>query len=863
MTRGRRAAERCRWRATSTGGIERAREMVGRVAVFARVRPRDGRGREEDDGEGAEAGGEDGDGAGRRGAWIEDGRVVSVKSTTSVNGVTRRFAVDGAFDGRATQREVYAETCAPVLEAVRSGCRGCVLAYGQTGSGKTYSLLNGGGDRDEREASTSEGGNGGPGLVPRIAVDCFARAASDARHAYEVSCAMAQIYNEQVDDLVAKKSGLRVVPASDGSGWEIENLSWTPCRSAEDVLECFRRGRSRLVYAETHMNKQSSRSHCVFQMKIERIERPIEADVDRDEDEDEDGTAQLVAVEKRLGLLTIVDLAGSERQKKTQNVGARFKEALNINTSLLALGNVVSALAAGHRHIPYRDSTLTKILEPSLNGKSRTVLLVCVSSEIEHANESANSLDFATRAMRIVTSPEVRSSLVDMDPRKLTQQLRGQCDDEAVARLMDEVTSLRRALANATKSSEDDINAMKKSRDSLQHEICSARLALESSKRALEQAKSESTTKTRELDAIENQRSALDSRVRTLVVKLSTSSNELQNERAKFKEESARLVADARKLDAQLSAERASASHTLKRMEHLNKLASELKVSNDSNIVENAKLKAENVRLRSTVGSQRMDNARLMRRHAALESKHALVVAERAELVCECESLFIENKFMVVIRDALAAACDAKISEMTRRYVKVDAIRARHSMARRAAARRSTERTAILMALERSNKGVLKHVRDLENHRSASDERYARELAAARAEGDAHRQRAKAAARLHALSADRQLERGLVLTKLARNGKRYDRLVRIDPFTGALEAAQLPRRFKKIAPRRAASDGAPTAVDRSPSLAMTRDDQRDVVSISLQNRTFDIEATHGADLVWGLALARRFGVRDG
>ena len=540
--------------------------MVGRVSVFARVRPRDRRGREdareeeEGDGGDGEADGEaDGDGAGRRGAWIEDGRVVSVKSTTSANGVTRRFAVDGAFDGRATQREVYAETCAPVLEAVRSGCRGCVLAYGQTGSGKTYSLLNGGGDRDAREASTSEVGNGGPGLVPRIAVDCFARAASDARHAYEVSCAMAQIYNEQVDDLVAKKSGLRVVPASDGSGWEIENLSWTPCRSAEDVLECFRRGRSRLVYAETHMNKQSSRSHCVFQMKIERIERPIEADVDCDEDEDEDGTAQLVAVEKRLGLLTIVDLAGSERQKKTQNVGARFKEALNINTSLLALGNVVSALAAGHRHIPYRDSTLTKILEPSLNGKSRTVLLVCVSSEIEHANESANSLDFATRAMRIVTSPEVRSSVVDMDPRKLTQQLRGQCDNEAVARLMDEVTSLRRALANATKSSEDDINAMKKSRDSLQHEICSVRLALESSKRALEHAKSESTTKTRELDAIENQRSALDSRVRTLVVTLSTSSNELQNERAKFKEESARFVADARKLDAQLSAERASA----------------------------------------------------------------------------------------------------------------------------------------------------------------------------------------------------------------------------------------------------------------------------------------------------------------
>merc|ERR1712159_889401 len=128
------------------------------------------------------------------------------------------------------------------------------------------------------------------------------------------------------------------------------------------------------------MNKQSSRSHCVFQMKIDRIERPIEDVVASEESEEE--SARVVSVEKRSGLLTVVDLAGSERQKKAQTVEtARFKEALNINTSLLALGNVVSALAAGHRHIPYRDSTLTKILESSLNGQSRTALLVCVSAE--------------------------------------------------------------------------------------------------------------------------------------------------------------------------------------------------------------------------------------------------------------------------------------------------------------------------------------------------------------------------------------------------------------------------------------------------------------------------------------------------
>ncbi|CEF98775.1 P-loop containing nucleoside triphosphate hydrolase [Ostreococcus tauri] len=787
---------------------------------------------------------------GEGGAWI-DGAAVRVRTTASTHGIARRYAVDGAFDGNATQREVYAECCAPVLEAVRNGCRGCVLAYGQTGSGKTYSLLNGGVE-DE-----GEGASGGPGIIPRIAVDCFARAASDARHAYEVSVSMAQIYNEHVDDLVAKRSGLKVTPACDGSGWEIEGLAWTPCRNAEDVLECFRRGRSRLVYAETHMNKQSSRSHCVFQMQIERIERPLEAETDEEAGTTDGETSdahKLVTVEKRCGLLTIVDLAGSERQKKTQNVGERFKEALNINASLFALGNVVSALAAGHKHIPYRDSTLTKILESSLNGKSRTVMLVCVNTEVEHANESASSLDFATRAMRIVTSPEVRSSVVDMDPRKLTQALRGQCDDEAVDRLMGEVTSLRRALANATKSSEEDINAMKHARDQLQHEICNTRVQTESLKKALELARCETMTKAKEFDAIESLRSSLEARVRGLLVKVATMTSERESERARCKNEVDTMRAAARKLEAQLSAERATATHNSRRAEQLSRAFNELKSTSAIVTKERTELYEEISKLRSTSQSQRVVNARLTRAGYALESKLTKFSDENEELACELFTTYVLGKYHALRYDAVGAQWRENTVELSRRFIEADAARSRHSVFRRAAARRSTERSALLDSLRKDNASCKDRLRKTLDEAGTNDARYTRDVESIRAKAESHARRARVAAHLHAVSTDRQLERGIVLTKIARNGKFYERCFRINAFSGALESAPLPRRFRVVAqrPPRAAD------VSTSPNDVLARDDDRGIVSVPLFHRSLDLALTHGADLTWAIALARRF-----
>jgi hypothetical protein len=753
---------------------------------------------------------------------------------------TRTFELDGALDGGATQRDVFDRAGAPVLEAVRRGCRGCVLAYGQTGSGKTFSLLNCAEDD--------------LGLVPRIAVDCFAHAASDVRHAYEVSVSMAQIYNEQIDDLVSKRTGLKLVPASDGStGWDIDGLSWTPCQSAEDVLDVFQRGRSGLVYAETHMNKQSSRSHCIFQMKVERFERPIELEADCAR---EDSTPRVV-VEKRIGQLTIVDLAGSERQKKTQSIGARLKEALNVNVSLFALGNVVSALASGHRHIPYRDSTLTKILEPSLSGKSQTVLLVCVSAEGEHANESANSLEFATRAMRITTAPEVRSSMVEIDPRKLTSRLRGQCDDGAIARLVDEATCLRRALANATKQSEADVEVMNKTCDDLHRELDHVKAELERTQKELEKTREERAGMAVTVESAQSERDGFEARFRALTVKHNGAVEDLKLERAENKKTSSSMLSNTRKLEAQLVAERASSSHALKRVDQLSASTLELREANAEYARSNAKMDRELVRLRKAVRTQRMDNARLIRRYSSLELAHSSILDAHRALSDESLTTFVNLRYEKCKAFALRIVIVKSVAAMSRRCARSEALRARYSIARRAAARRSTERSAVLAALERDNTIVSRHLSDAISTARDDEARHARELARARAATLAAERRADASARLHAVSADRQLERGVVVTKLARNGKRYDRIIRVNPFSGALESSRLPRdrAWRPIAAPRPSRSSLLAGSSANASLVRRVDD---ILIARLSTRDFGIVAAHPADVVWPLAVARRY-----
>ena len=145
------------------------------------------------------------------------------------------------------------------------------------------------------------------------------------------------------------------------------------------------------------MNKDSSRRHSIFTNYVETAER------------DEQGEQRIKA-----GKLNLVDLAGSERQSKTQATGDRLKEATKINLSLSALGNVISQLVEGNtRHIPYRDSKLTRLLQDSLGGNTKTVMIAAVSPADYNYEETLSTLRYAARAKAIKNKPRVNEDPKD------------------------------------------------------------------------------------------------------------------------------------------------------------------------------------------------------------------------------------------------------------------------------------------------------------------------------------------------------------------------------------------------------------------------------------------------------------------
>lgn len=344
----------------------------------------------------------------------------------------RDFAFDGALPPDAPQKEVFTAAGLPVLRDFLRGFNGTVFAYGQTGSGKTYSLLNSGQSAEEA------------GLLPRIVAGLFVHMAQDAQSVYEVEAAVLQVYNEQIDDLLH--------PNHEGGGGHnlavhnggiVPGLTWVKCQQPSQMIDVFTRARSNLIYAETRMNKASSRSHAVFQVKLVKRRR-LTVNV-----QGLNGSQRLECTRAQLN---VVDLAGSERVKKSGVEGVQLREATAINRSLLALGNVVSALAAKKPHVPMRDSKLTRVLDGSIGGNAKTVLLLCVSPAAEHAHETLSSLEFASRAMHVEVHAKVSTSIVELDSKALVADLRGDSGSTGAVPLGPEV---RAELEELRRSSEE------------------------------------------------------------------------------------------------------------------------------------------------------------------------------------------------------------------------------------------------------------------------------------------------------------------------------------------------------------------------------------------------------------------------
>ena len=227
-------------------------------------------------------------------------------------GAPKPAAFDGVLPPSAGQKECFERVALPVLADVMRGVNGCVLAYGQTGSGKTHSLQ----CADAADA----------GLLPRLVATLFVRAAIDGAHRYAVEAAAVQIYNEKLDDLVAAAEGADAKQLRVGEGGEIAGLRWRAVGSPDAALALFARCRQRLVYAETKMNKSSSRSHALFQLRVTR--RPAASG------------AGGGAVRATVGRLTVADLAVSARSREKT---ARFalarrmrgaRERLSLSLSL-------------------------------------------------------------------------------------------------------------------------------------------------------------------------------------------------------------------------------------------------------------------------------------------------------------------------------------------------------------------------------------------------------------------------------------------------------------------------------------------------------------------------------------------------
>ncbi|KAF6136889.1 hypothetical protein GIB67_018928 [Kingdonia uniflora] len=314
---------------------------------------------------------------------VEDNRISLHKSLgTPISGIS--FAFDHIFDQICTNQRVYDLLTKDVIRAAVEGFNGTAFAYGQTSSGKTY---------------TMNGSEKDPGIIQLAVKDIFLNIQMMATREFLLRVSYMEIYNEELNDLLAPDDKKLQIHESLERGIFVAGLREEIVNSADQVLKLIESGEVNRHFGETNMNARSSRSHTIFRMVIESKDKDITISGDYSSSD---------AI--RVSVLNLVDLAGSERIVKTGADGVRLKEGKHINKSLLVLGNVINKLSDGGKqrgHVPYRDSKLTRILQPALGGNAKTSIICTVAPEEVHIEETRGTLQFASRAKRITNCAQV------------------------------------------------------------------------------------------------------------------------------------------------------------------------------------------------------------------------------------------------------------------------------------------------------------------------------------------------------------------------------------------------------------------------------------------------------------------------
>lgn len=365
--------------------------------------------------------------------WVQDDTEMSIADART----QEQWSFDKVFPSESSTEKIYSYLVKDIVASFADGFNGTIFAYGQTASGKTY---------------TMHGDQSTTGIIPLAVHDLFRIMESKPDTDYLMSVSYVEIYNEKIVDLLIPdgNNAVTLYDRSDGT-MDFRGMSETRVTEGpEDVFDCLHRGETRRHIGETKMNERSSRSHTILRINLESQEK---------------GETRV-----KTSLLNLVDLAGTEGLRHTGGLGEqRRREGANINKSLLSLCKVINQLseAKANAFVGFRDSQLTRILQNSIGGNSKTAIIACCSCEFGNYSETRSTLDFALRAQKVKN--KVKANIFQSEGQMLQEALReieklktqlqhyessspGSLAEEELRKSNDEVFRLTELLAERTQA---------------------------------------------------------------------------------------------------------------------------------------------------------------------------------------------------------------------------------------------------------------------------------------------------------------------------------------------------------------------------------------------------------------------------
>ncbi|KAF6773892.1 hypothetical protein AHF37_07226 [Paragonimus kellicotti] len=379
------------------------------------------------------------------------------KITVKDRNTTKVFTFDQVFNAYSKQIDVYNSMVAPVVEEILMGYNCTIFAYGQTGSGKTFTMT---GERSDKLRYAWED-DPMVGIIPRALGHLFENLEQTGAD-FSVRVSFLEVYNEELFDLLAITETNRLAIYDDVNrkgSVIVKGLREVVVLDKDNVHSVIERGLAKRQTASTLLNAQSSRSHSIFTVTVHIKEI------------NEVSGEELL----RIGKLHLVDLAGSESIGRSGAVDKRAREAGSINQSLLTLGRVITALVDHTPHVPYRESKLTRLLQDSLGGKTKTSIIATISPSTLSLDETLSTLDYAHRAKNIENRPEINLRLNKTDlVRGYNEELERLRRDLEAARTKTGIfvdTENYQALQNQIKQQRERICELEERREIQEHDM--------------------------------------------------------------------------------------------------------------------------------------------------------------------------------------------------------------------------------------------------------------------------------------------------------------------------------------------------------------------------------------------------------